>query len=190
VYGWGVVVFVCLSTFLNWYTFLPGRWFDYVEVVLIVPLVIALSCLSALFRNRALAMPMIVFIFSILMVTNYNANVTNLIPLTPYPTQSLKASENDAARTLRSVMPDRARSYTDTYYSGFLGAGDGSLILLGMRQLNGILVLRKEVEENAFYVVGGSDHFDTVEVKYVPNPGDSKIYDCGTVQAIAMVDNY
>lgn len=183
-YGWGVIIFVCLSTFLNWYSFLPGRWFDYNEIVLIVPLVISLICLSSVFRNRALAMSIIVFIFSIIMVTNYNANVTNLIPLTPYPTQSLKTSELDAAGTLRSVIPDSASWYSDIYYAGLAGARDGSLILLGTRQLNGILVLRKEVQENAFFSAGGSDHFDTVRVNYVPDPGDSKLYDCGTVQAI------
>jgi hypothetical protein len=129
-------------------------------------------------------MSIIVFIFSIIMVTNYNANVTNLIPLTPYPTQSLKTSELDAAGTLRSVIPDSASWYSDIYYAGLAGARDGSLILLGTRQLNGILVLRKEVQENAFFSAGGSDHFDTVRVNYVPDPGDSKLYDCGTVQAI------
>jgi hypothetical protein len=183
-YGWGVVIFVFLSTFLNWYAFLPGRWFDYIEVVLIVPLVISFICLSTVFQNKALAMSIIVFIFSIIMVTNYNANVTNLIPLTPYPTQSLKASELDAVGTLRSVMPDRVRWYADIYYSSLSGAQDGSLILLGKSQLDGILALRKEVDENVIFAAGESDHYDTVKVDYVPDPDDSKIYDCGTVQAI------
>lgn len=185
-YGWGVILFVFLSTFLNWYTFLPGRWFDYIEVVLVVPLVIAFACLSALFRNRALAMSMIVFIFSILMVTNYNANVTNLIPLTPYPTQSLKTSELDAAGTLQSVMPDRVRLYTDVYYGVAFPKGtlDIYQITMGNIKLDGILVLRKEIEENVSFVGGESDHYDTVKMNYVPDLEDSKIYDCGTVQAI------
>ena len=185
-YGWGVILFVFLSTFLSWYAFLPGRWFDYIEVVLIVPLVIAFTCLSALFRNRALAMSMIVFIFSILMVANYNANVTNLIPLTPYPTQSLKTSELDAAGTLQSVMPEKTLLYIDVYYGIAFpkGTRDGSEILLDKSQLDGILVLRKEVEENVSFVVGESDHYDTVKLNYMPDPGTSKIYDCGTVQAM------
>jgi hypothetical protein len=184
-YGWGVVVFVCLSTFLNWYAFLPGRWFGYIEVVLIVPLVIAFTSVSAIFRNRTLAMPILVFIFSIIMVTNYNANVTNLIPLTPYPTQSLKASELDAAGTLQSLTPDQ-RPYADAYYyiAFSKGALDGSQILLGNSQLDGILVLRQEVEDNVFFVSGEGDHYDTVKLSYVPDPGDRKIYDCGTVQAL------
>jgi hypothetical protein len=185
-YGWGVLAFVFLSTFLNWYAFLPGRWFDYIEVVMIVPLAISFVCLTAVFRNRAIVLSLLIFIFAMLMVTNYNANVTNLIPLTPYPTISFKTSELDAARTLQAVAPDR-RLYADIYYSVAFPkpALDGSQILQGKSPLRGILVLRREVEENVCFVAGESDHYDTVKLNYAPGPGDSEIYDSGTVQAIA-----
>jgi hypothetical protein len=183
-YGWGVILFVFLSTFLNWYTFLPERWFVIIEGVLVVPLVIALDSTVTIFRNRALAMWIIVFIFSIIMTTNYNANITNLIPLTPQPTLSLKTSELVAANTLASVMPAKEPFYSDVIYYSLSGAQDGSQILMGKSQLDGILVLRKEIEKNACFVIGADNCDDTVKVNYVPNPVGSKIYDCGTVQAI------
>jgi hypothetical protein len=183
-YGWGVIMFVFLSTFFNWYSFLPGRWFAFIEAVLVVPLVIALNCIAAICRNRALAMSLIVFVFSFMMTTNYNANITNLIPLTPQPTQSLKASEVVAAGTLKAELPDKAILYSDNVFGELAGTTDGSQILLGKSQLDSILVLRQAIEGNACYVTGGSDHYDTVIMNYKPDPDDRQVYDCGTLEAI------
>jgi hypothetical protein len=120
------------------------------------------------------------------MVTNYEGNVTNVNPLTPYPTQALKSSEMIATQTIIDKVPEKLPVYSDTYYLIYANGNDGSRILSGKEELQGILLIRKEIEDNSFFsTYGATGHYNAVNpLTNFSADYFTEIYDCGTVIAV------
>lgn len=192
-FGWGIVTFIFFCVFLDLHSFLPGRWLAFIPLILFFPLALSFNFISSLFSRKLILMFIIVTIITFTMITNYEANVTNLNPFTPYPTQALTKSEIISANTFSKIVSSNDNIYTDLYFrnveSGIRKFSDGSSIYLNNKNFSGILVIREEILRNVFFAKldDTSSHYSSVQV----NPklidiimSKCKIYYSGKIEAI------
>lgn len=194
--GWGIVVFVYISVFLGLHSFLPGRWLVFISLALFIPLTIPFVILTNTVSRKSVFLFVIVAFFALVMVTNYEANVTNVNPLTPYPTQALRSSEVVSAKTLVNVVPPTVDLYGDIYTRRFGNAErqiiDGSAVYANNQDFSGVLLLRRELMNNVFFAPSSGESSHLSIARFDPSAAQSiqkgwKIYDCGTVTAIVKV---
>jgi len=194
--GWGIVVFVYITVFLGLHSFLPGRWLVFISLALFIPLTIPFVILTNTVSRKSVFLFVIVAFFALVMVTNYEANVTNVNPLTPYPTQALRSSEVVSAKTLANVVPPTVDLYGDVYTLRFGNAErqiiDGSAVYANNQDFSGVLLLRRELMNNVFFAPSSGESSHLSIARFDPSAAQSiqkgwKIYDCGTVTAIGKV---
>lgn len=195
-FGWGVVVFVYASVFLELHSFLPGRWLVFISLALSIPLTLSFVILTNMASRKSVFLFVIFAFFALVMVTNYEANVTNVNPLTPYPTEALRSSEVASAQTLANIVPPTVDLYGDVYTLRFGNAKrpiiDGSAIYANNQGFSGVLLLRKELMDNVFFAPSSGESSHLSIARCDPSVTQSiqkgwKIYDCGTVTAIGKV---
>lgn len=193
-FGWGVVIFSFFCVFLDLHSFLPGRWLAFIPLVLFFPLALSLNIILNYFTKNQIINFILITIIAFTMLTNYEANVVNLNPFTPYPTQALSKTEMISANTLTNIVTTTDYLFTDVYFRNAIGStrktSDGSSIYLYNEEFSGILVVRDEILKNVFFakIDDTSSHYSSVLInskKIDRIMNNCKIYDCGKVQAVS-----
>jgi hypothetical protein len=194
-FGWGVVIFTFFCVFLDFHSFLPGRWLAFIPLVLFFPLSLSLNIFFSYFSKAEIINFIIVIIIAFIMLTNYEANVVNLNPFTPYPTQAFSKQEMISANTLGNIVIKTDNIFTDVYFRNAIGnkrkSYDGSNIYLYAKEFSGILLIRDEIMNNVFFarIDNTSSHYSTAQINFkiierIMN-NCKKIFDSGKVQAVS-----
>ena len=161
-YGWPLILFIFGTVVLGLSTFLPARWFVFLEMTLIVPMAIGILAISRISPRKVLTLFLIVTLSSIIFMTSYEATAQNINPYTPYPTQAMKESENVAINTFYGKISSNLLVLDLGYH--FIGRDpntiDASKILSGQRNLTGLLLFRKELINNYYLTSSlGGGHY-------------------------------
>lgn len=161
-YGWLLILFIFGAVVLGLSTFLPARWFVFLEMTLIVPMAIGILSISRISPRKVLTLFLIVTFSSIIFMTSYEATAQNVNPYTPYPTQAMKESETVAMNTLYGKIPSNLLALDLGYH--FIGRDpniiDASDILSGQKNLTGLLLFRKEIINNYYLTSSlGGGHY-------------------------------
>jgi hypothetical protein len=187
-YGWPLVAFVFASVVLGLNTFLPARWFVFLDMVLMVPMAIAIISIVSISPKKILTVFIIVSLSSLIFMTNYEANSENINPYTPYPTQAMSQSEATAISMVLNKTPSNTQIYLDLGYHDYKGdprVTDASAILAGETNISGILLLRQQVIDYGYFTSAlGGGQFSVANFnssllsEYSHN---SEIYNSGSV---------
>jgi hypothetical protein len=176
---------------------LIGRWFIFMDLILVIPVALGLNMiirsLGATWK-RWCTLNLIIFAMTFLMVTNTTAAFDS--PLYPNYLKSqnvLKVSELRAAETVKTLYP--GAPIMDTTHSLALKASPDSSasplsyqdIQTGFQKVDALLVLREYITQSAFRVLAKGVYYIT-EFTYDPyqvldDRRLSRVYDVGTVSA-------
>lgn len=187
IYGWVILGFVFLAVFLNLNSFLPARWFIFIQICLIVPVVISILILSQVTAKRAITIFLLISLFSITALTSYEANAYDVNPYTPYPASGVKYSEYNVG--FIDMIPNDVNVYTDlgNRLNTTLPVEDASSILAGEDKLDGILLFRTSLENNSYLTSSlGGGHYSIEKLRpsfLTEMQKYDRIYDSGTVIA-------
>jgi len=186
IYGWTILLFVFATVFLGLNSFLPARWFIYIQICLIVPVAISILSISQTTSKKLLVIFLIITMFSFVGLTNYQANALNVNPFTPYPTGGIKYSEDNVG--IFNEIPNNIKIYTDLGYHNPNFSNrtwDASDILSGNSNLDGILLFRTDLESNPFFssaLGGGQFSIQSLKPSFLPEMQNyDRVYDSGTV---------
>lgn len=183
IYGWPLLLFVFAAVFLSLNTFLPARWFVFLEIVLAVPMAVSIIAIARISPRKVLTIFLLVSIISLVFMTNYEANAQNVNPFTPYPTQAMKYSEMNVG--ILDKIPLDIQLYSDLgYRNPFLNRSvyDASDILSGKNELDGVILVRKDLEQNPYFSSSlGGGHYSVVALDPSVLEKIERIYDSGTI---------
>jgi len=201
-YGWGIVSLVAFSIIFQAGDILPGRWFDFLQIAIALPMSIGIMQVIKLSNRKCLIIFFIIFSITFVSITNYNANIRNVNPLTPYPTHGLKESDLAASIRMMKNSPLDYPVFCDNFGTRYYGLyqvmrndktkrmKDGTKILSGLESIIGTILVRKEVENNVFLSPsGGKGHLSVVRLSSEAKQAISKasrIYDNGADVSIVV----
>jgi hypothetical protein len=187
-YGWLVLFFVFISVFLSLNSFLPARWFVYVQICLIIPIVLSIFALSKISPKKVATLFLLVTLISFVWLTGYEANAQNVNPFTPNPTSGMKYSEMNVE--ILNKIPSDIIVYADLGYhypDSNKEFKDASDIFAGNEALYGIILFRKDLESNPHFTSAlGGGHYSVagLDRSFLDQmEKENRIYDSGTVIA-------
>lgn len=189
-YGWLVIFFVFISVFLSLNSFLPARWFVYAQICLIVPVTLTIFKLSQISRKKVLSIFLVIFILSFVSLINNESTAESINPFTPGVTQGMKYSEINVG--ILDKIPSDIKVYADLgYHYPNQIFWDGSNILTGEDPLDGIILVRKDIESKPFFSSSlGGGHYSSTglgKLFLAEMQNENQIYDSGSVTAFMGV---
>jgi len=191
---------------------IPSRWFVFMSLLIAVP--VAVGLLSMLGKKRWCNLGvlfLLLLLFSGIMTTSYQANITQVVPWVTNSRDAFISSEMAAAETV-SQKANRLSSqtaqgdtkiHTDFLYKLLVNYQfhvpyekivDASPILKNeLMEYHGILLLRSAVTDVVLMTYEGSHYYSKVDQSQyqslVNDPQAILIYDNGVVKALRRLDD-